>query len=65
MKYCKRCIMPDTRPDQIFDKNGFDYIIMARIKGVPSYDKLDGFYEKLNFKSLEETYIKCLNAKPA
>jgi len=46
-------------------KNGFDYIIMARIKGVPSYDKLDGFYEKLNFKSLEETYIKCLNAKPA
>ena len=22
MKYCKSCIMPDTRPDQIFDKNG-------------------------------------------
>ena len=22
MKYCKKCIMPDTRPDQIFDKNG-------------------------------------------
>lgn len=22
MKYCKRCIMPDTRPDQIFDENG-------------------------------------------
>jgi len=46
-------------------KNHFDCIIMARIRGVPSYDKLNGFYEKLNFKSLEETYIKCLNAKPA
>ena len=22
MKYCKKCIMPDTRPDQIFDENG-------------------------------------------
>ncbi len=22
MKYCKNCIMPDTRPDQIFDDNG-------------------------------------------
>tara|TARA_R110000824_G_scaffold72339_6_gene184670 strand:+ start:169 stop:645 length:477 start_codon:yes stop_codon:yes gene_type:complete len=44
-------------------KKGFDFVIMARIKGVPSYDKLDAFYEKLNFKSLEETYIKCLNAK--
>ena len=22
MKYCKRCIMPDTRPDQIFDEKG-------------------------------------------
>ena len=22
MKYCKNCIMPDTRPDQIFDNNG-------------------------------------------
>ena len=44
-------------------ENGFDFVIMARIKGVPSYDKLEAFYEKLNFKSLEETYIKCLNAK--
>ena len=44
-------------------ENGFDFVIMARIKGVPSYAKLDTFYKKLNFKSLEETYIKCLNAK--
>ena len=22
MKYCKKCIMPDTRPDQIFNENG-------------------------------------------
>ena len=22
MKYCKRCIIPDTRPDQIFDEEG-------------------------------------------
>ena len=22
MKFCKNCIMPDTRPDQIFDNNG-------------------------------------------
>ena len=22
MKYCKNCIMPNTRPDQIFDENG-------------------------------------------
>ena len=22
MKYCKNCIMPDTRPDQIFNKEG-------------------------------------------
>ena len=22
MKYCKKCIIPDTRPDQIFDSSG-------------------------------------------
>lgn len=22
MKYCKKCMMPDTRPGIIFDKNG-------------------------------------------
>ena len=22
MKYCKKCIMPDTRPDQIFNEHG-------------------------------------------
>lgn len=22
MRYCKRCIMPDTRPEQVFDENG-------------------------------------------
>ena len=22
MKYCKKCIMPDTRPDQIFNDQG-------------------------------------------
>tara|TARA_B100001094_G_scaffold332630_1_gene405563 strand:+ start:406 stop:864 length:459 start_codon:yes stop_codon:yes gene_type:complete len=41
-------------------KNNIKKIIMARIRGVPNYDKLDNFYLKNNFKSLEDEYIKDL-----
>ena len=41
-------------------ENNFKKIIMGRIRGVPTYDKLDGFYKKNNFKSLEDEYIKDL-----
>ena len=41
-------------------ENNFKKIIMGRIRGVPSYHKLDAFYKKLDFKSLEDEYIKHL-----
>jgi len=41
-------------------ENNFKKIIMGRIRGVPTYDKLDSFYKKNNFKSLEDEYIKDL-----
>ena len=41
-------------------KNNIEKIIMGRIRGVPSYDKLNRFYQKNNFKSLEDEYIKDL-----
>lgn len=40
--------------------NNYKYIIMGRIKGVPSFEKLDKFYKKQGFSSLEEEYIKPL-----
>jgi hypothetical protein len=39
-------------------ENNIKKIIMGRIRGVPSYDKLNSFYLKNNFKSLEDEYIK-------
>ena len=41
--------------------NNFKKIVMGRIRGVPSYHKLDNFYIKKNFKSLEDEYIKDLS----
>lgn len=40
--------------------NNYNQIIMGRIKGVPSYSKLDGFYKKQGFSLLEEEYVKKL-----
>lgn len=40
--------------------NNYNQIVMGRIRGVPSYDKLDGFYKKQGFSLLEEEYVKQL-----
>jgi hypothetical protein len=40
--------------------NNYNQLIMGRIKGVPSYSKLDGFYKKQGFSLLEEEYVKKL-----
>ena len=42
------------------DVSNYNQIIMSRIKGVPSYEKLGAFYEKQGFHHLEDDYIKCL-----
>ena len=39
-------------------QNNIKKIVMGRNRGVPTYDKLDNFYLKNNFKSLEDEYIK-------
>jgi len=41
--------------------NNYDHFIMTRIRGVSSYNKLDSFYERCGFRSLEENYIKTLS----
>lgn len=41
-------------------QNGYAGVVMGRIKGPNNYDKLDQFYIKNNFKSLEDSYIKIL-----
>lgn len=41
-------------------ENSYAGIIMGRIQGPDNYNKLDQFYTKNNFKSLEDTYIKML-----
>tara|TARA_R110002110_G_scaffold265027_1_gene480902 strand:+ start:1512 stop:1979 length:468 start_codon:yes stop_codon:yes gene_type:complete len=42
--------------------NNIKKIIMGRIRGVSTYDKLDKFYQKNDFKSFEDEYIKDLKA---
>ena len=39
-------------------ENNFKKIIMGRIRGVPTYDKLDSFYKKNNFKSSKFKNVK-------
>jgi hypothetical protein len=41
-------------------ENDYNHMIMTRIKGVPSYNKLDAFYKRCGFSLLEENYIKNL-----
>lgn len=41
-------------------QNNIDILIMGRIKGVPSYEKLPKFYKSLGYNQMEETFIKKL-----
>lgn len=52
MNYCKRCIMPDTRPDQYFNKEG---ICNACI----SFD----FQKKIDWDNRKKELIKIINQK--
>lgn len=54
------CIRLYKKLEEFAIENNYNQIIMSRIKGVPSYEKLGAFYEKQGFHHLEDDYIKCL-----
>ena len=35
MKYCSKCIIPETRPDQFFDKNGTSLYVWVWLRRPP------------------------------
>jgi len=42
MRYCKRCVMPDTRPGIKFDEDGVCYLVRLqkkekRLIGIPEW----------------------------
>ena len=56
MKYCTKCLIPDTRPDQIFDKNGVcnacrSHELKEKIDWSARQKDLDGIIE--NIKKLK------------
>lgn len=53
MRYCKRCIMPDTRPEQVFDENGIcDACHSAKIK----HHEIDWAQRRKELEQLLERY---------
>jgi len=51
MKYCKRCLMPDTRPGSIFDKDGIcqacqNYETRQKVDWNQRFKKLEAFCDK-------------------
>ena len=52
MKYCKRCVMPDTRPGIKFDKNGVCYPCLS----VERRKKIDWKKRQQQLKKLVEKY---------
>lgn len=39
-------------------QNNISYLVMGRIKGPESYDKLDHFYKRQGYMELEQIYVK-------
>jgi len=54
------CVRLYKKLEEFAVENNYYQIIMSRIRGVPSYEKLEAFYEKRGFYHLEDDYIKCL-----
>ena len=53
MRYCKKCIMPDTRPEQVFDENGVcDACNSAKIK----HHEIDWKSRRMEFEQILDRY---------
>lgn len=52
MRYCKKCIMPDTRPEQVFDEEG----VCDACRSAEEKKKIDWQARKEEFKKLLERY---------
>ena len=53
MKYCKKCIIPDTRPEQVFDAEGVcDACQSAEIK----HKEMDWSSRRNEFEGILERY---------
>jgi len=53
MRYCKKCIMPDTRPEQVFDKEGVcDACRSAEVK----YKGIDWKQRRKEFEKILDRY---------
>lgn len=52
MKYCKRCVMPDTRPGIVFDEEG----VCSACRSYESRASVDWAERKIEFESLCDKY---------
>ena len=53
MRYCKKCIMPDTRPEQVFDEEG---VCDACRSAVRKHQEIDWAARRKEFESILEKY---------
>lgn len=53
MRYCKKCIMPDTRPEQVFDAEG---VCDACRSAERKHEKIDWRERKKEFKNILDKY---------